>query len=319
MSSVMSAFMDGTAAKDDMAAFLMALREKGPSIDEITAAAQTMRQFSIKVPTRHKVIFDTCGTGGDKKGTFNISTAVAFVVASTGVAVAKHGNRSVSSRCGSADVLEALGIPIDLEPAKLGECLDKIGITFLFAQKLHPAMKHVAPVRKELGVETIFNILGPLTNPAGATHQMVGVYRRELIEPVAHVLKNLGLKRALIVHGADGLDAVTTTAETSVAEFDGTSIKSYSISPDDFGIKSASPKDLLGKNASANKKIIMEIFSGKRGPKRDIVVLNAACALYTAEAVSSIKEGIRLANHLIDSGKAKEKLLELKEFTNPLR
>ena len=318
MQEAMEAFMARTATKEGMASFLLALRAKGPNVEEITAAAQAMREFSLKVKTKHKVIFDTCGTGGDKKGTFNISTAVAFIVAAAGVAVAKHGNRSVSSHCGSADVLEALGININVDPGKLGECLDRIGIAFLFAQKLHPAMKNVAPVRKELGVETIFNILGPLTNPAGATHQMVGVYRQELVETVIKVLKNLGLKKALVVHGADGLDEVTTTAETFMAELDGASIKFYSISPKDFQIKLASSKDLTGKNAAVNAKIILDIFSGKRGCMRDIVVLNAACALYTAEASPSIKEGIRLANHLIDSGKAKEKFTELKEFTNHL-
>ncbi len=312
---VMRLIMSARAPQEDTAEFLLALRAKGPTIDEITGAAKIMRQFVIPVKTEHKIVLDTCGTGGDKKNTFNISTVVALVVAAAGIAVAKHGNRSVSSRCGSADVLEALGVNLNLNEEWLGECLNKVGIAFLFAQKLHPAMKNVAPIRKELKVETIFNILGPLTNPAQATHQIMGVYSRDLVEPLAHVLKNLGLKKALVVHGLDGLDEITTTSTTSIAEYNGQEILSYDISPEEIGIKQADPKDLEGGDVKRNAAIIEDILKGDRGPKRDIVLLNAAYAFYLVEKVKNITEGIQLAQEIIDSGKALKKLEELKEFS----
>ncbi len=315
---VMQGIMAGEAHEDDVAAFLLALRGKGPTVDEITGAAQIMRKFVVGIDTKHENILDTCGTGGDKKGTFNISTITAFVVAAAGVAVAKHGNRSVSSKCGSADVLEALGIDLNIEQKHLNDCLDEVGIAFLFAQKLHPAMKNVAPVRKKLGVETIFNILGPLTNPAKATHQILGVYSRELVEPMAHVLKNLGLKRALVVHGADGLDEITTTDKTFISEYDGSDIISYDISPDELGINRAKPEDINGGDLSRNVHIFEEILSGNAGPMQDIVTLNAAYALYIAEKVSNISDGMALAKETINSGKAYIKLEELKTFTQKL-
>ena len=313
---VMKTIMSGEAAREDMASFLLALRAKGPTVEEITGAAISLRRFSLKVKTKHKVILDTCGTGGDKKGTFNISTIVALVVAAGGVAVAKHGNRSVSSKCGSADILEALGVRLDLTEEKLGKCLDEIDIAFLFAQKLHPAMKHAAPVRKELGVETIFNLLGPLTNPARATHQMVGVYDRKFVESMAHVLKNVGLKKALVVYGSDGLDEITTTGATFIGEYNGQNIRFYSINPEEVNIKRAKAEDLRGGDIHANVRIVQEILNGKSGPKRDIVLFNAAYAFYICEKVKSIDEGIELSRQLIDSGKARAKLEELKEFTN---
>ncbi|MDP8212231.1 MAG: anthranilate phosphoribosyltransferase [Candidatus Zapsychrus exili] len=313
---VMHAIMDGKSPKQDIADFLMALRCKGPTIEEITGAAKIMRKFAVKIKTKHKKIFDIVGTGGDKKGTFNISTVAAVVVAATGVAVAKHGNRSVSSKCGSADVLEALGVNLNAEQKHLSECLNEIGIAFLFAQKLHPAMKNVAPVRKELGVETIFNILGPLTNPASATHQLMGVYSRDFVEPMAHVLKNLGLKRAIVVHGADGLDEITTTDSTFISEFDGKDILDYHISPEEFGIKRAKEEDILGGDLNENVEIVKSILQGEKGAKRDIVLVNAAYALYVAERVKNILDGLELARETIDSGAAKLKLDELKEFTN---
>ena len=316
MENAMRAIMKGEAAKEDVASFLLALRDKGPTIEEITAAARIMRQFALPVKTNHKIILDTCGTGGDKSGTFNISTVVALVVAAAGVAVAKHGNRSVSSRCGSADILEALGVKIDLDNVQLGQCLDEVSIAFLFAQKLHPAMKHAAPVRKELGVETIFNILGPLTNPAGATHQMVGVYDRKFVEPLANVLKNLGSKKALVVHGKDGLDEITTTDETFISEFDGQKVKSFTVTPEQFGIKKAKKEDLKGRDLGVNIKITQDTLEGQIGAKRDIVVLNAAHALYIAEKVRTVADGIKLAQESLDSGKAKKKLEELIKFTN---
>ena len=314
--SVMELLMSGKTAQEDIKDFLLALNDKGPTIEEVTGAAKTLRKFLVRVKTRHKVVLDTCGTGGDKKGTFNISTVVAFVVAGGGVAVAKHGNRSVSSLCGSADVLEGLGVNLDMGEKQLGECLNEVGIAFLFAQKLHPAMKHVAPARKELKVKTIFNLLGPLINPAFATHQIMGVYSRELIEPIAQVLKNLGLKRALVVHGADGLDEITTTGKTFISECSGKGILSYDIDPEELNIKLARAGDLQGGDIGENVRIVKEILKGKKGPKRDIVLLNAAYAFYVVEKVKNISAGLELAKQSIDSGKAKAKLESLIKFTN---
>ncbi len=312
---IMQAVMKGETSTEEVREILLLLNSKGPTVEEITGAAKIMRQFSVKVRTRHEIILDTCGTGGDKKDTFNISTIAAFVVAGAGVVVAKHGNRSVSSRCGSACILEALGVNLEMGQKKLGECLDKVGMAFLFAQKLHPAMKNVASVRKSLGVKTIFNILGPLTNPAGATHQMVGVYSRDLLDPVAQVLRNLGLKRALVVHGHDGLDEVTTTGITFVSEFTGQEIVDYDIDPQELGIRLAQEKDLKGGDIHTNVRIAKDILQGTEGPKRDIVVLNAACALYASEKVKNISAGISLAVKSIDGGSAKKKLEELIVFS----
>ena len=319
MGKVMHLIMSGKATSLEINDFLLALNDKGPTVEEITGAAQILREFCVAVDTKREVVLDTCGTGGDKKDTFNISTVTAFVVAGAGVVVAKHGNRSVSSRCGSADVLEALGVNITIEAEHLSECLDKVGLAFLFAQKLHPAMKNVAEIRKELGVKTIFNILGPLTNPARATHQILGVYSRDLVEPMANVLKNLGLKRALVVHGADGLDEITTTTNTFVSEFNGRDIVSYDIDPTELGIKTASEGDLKGGDVVTNSAIAMQILKGEKGPKRDIILLNAAYALYTAEKVKNVSDGLTLAAHAIDSGKALAKLEKLKEFTQKLQ
>lgn len=313
---VMREIMAGKVLENDIASFLLALREKGPTVDEITGAARIMRQFVVPIKSRHKDILDTCGTGGDKKNTFNISTITALVVAGAGAIVAKHGNRSVSSRCGSADILEAVGVNLNVEEARLGECLDEVGIAFLFAQRLHPAMKNVAAVRKKLGVETIFNVLGPLTNPASATHQLMGVYNADLVEPMARVLKNLGLKRAMVVHGSDGLDEITLTAKSFISEYDGREVISYDISPEETGFPLARPRDLEGGDLSANVRILEGILGGKKGPQRDIVVLNSAYALYTAEKAGSIKEGITLAEDSIASGKALRKLDDLRKFTN---
>jgi len=315
MTEVMQAIMFGQALSADIRSFLLALRTKGATIEEITVAAQIMREFVIKVPTNHGVILDTCGTGGDKMGTFNISTIAALVVAGAGVKVAKHGNRSISSRCGSADILEALGININMPVERLSECLDKVGIAFLFAQKLHPAMKNVAPIRKELGIETIFNVLGPLTNPAKATHQMMGVYDKVLVEPMAHVLKNLGLKKALVVHGSDGLDEVTTTGKSFISEFDGQSVRSYTVTPQELGIKTAALEDLKGGDLKVNLNIARDVLNGVEGPKTDIVLLNAGCALYISEKAKTIAEGMALARASLNTGKAREKLKMLQEFS----
>ncbi len=313
---VMQDIMSGESNREDIASFLLALREKGPTIDEITGAARIMRRHLVGVNTVHKDILDTCGTGGDKTNTFNISTVTALVVAGAGAVVAKHGNRSVSSKCGSADILEALDVNLDMDTSRLNACLDEVGIAFLFAQKLHPAMKNVAPVRKELGVETIFNLLGPLTNPANATHQMIGVYARKYVKPMVQVLKNLGSKRALVVHGADGLDEITTTDKTFICEYNGEEIFSYDIDPDELGIPFAKPEDLKGGHLEDNVRIVREILDGAPGPKRDIVLLNSAYALYISEKAANIEDGLQMARDSIDSGKAKAKLAQLRDFTH---
>ncbi|MBF0510942.1 MAG: anthranilate phosphoribosyltransferase [Candidatus Omnitrophica bacterium] len=312
---VMDLIMKGKAPLADLKRFLLALNKKGPTVEEITASARIMRKFVIPVKSHHQVILDTCGTGGDHRGTFNISTVVAIVTAACGVAVAKHGNRAVSSRCGSADVLEALGVNLQMEEKYLGECLDKIGLAFLFAQRLHPAMKNVALARQELGVKTIFNVLGPLTNPANATCQMMGVFSRDLVKPLAEVLKNLGLQRALVVHGHDGLDEITTTAKTCVCEFDGQEISAYDFDPEELGIKRAVIDDLSGGDALCNARIVHDILNGVKGPRRDIVVINAAFCLYAAGVVDDIKDGMDKAHEAIDAKRALKKLEDLKEFT----
>ncbi|MBF0122247.1 MAG: anthranilate phosphoribosyltransferase [Candidatus Omnitrophica bacterium] len=314
--AVMAEIMSGGASELDMKDFLLAMNTKGPTIEEISGAALIMRKFVVPVMTRHERVFDIVGTGGDGRNTFNISTCAAFVVAGSGVVVAKHGNRSVSSLCGSADVLEAMGIKIDIPHEKLSVCLDEVGLAFLFAQRHHPAMKHVAAVRKALGVKTIFNILGPLTNPAHATHQMMGVYSRHLVEQMVHVLKNLGSKRALVVHSADGLDEISTLDKTFISEFDGTEIRSYEILPEEFGFRRAFEQDIRGGDKDQNAKIMEDVLRGDKGPKRNIVLLNAAFALYAADAVKTPEEGLRMAAATIDDGSAYQVLQKLRDFTN---
>ena len=316
----MELIMTGQVPLEVIKEFLLALNAKGPTVEEITACALIMRKFVVPVKRSHDIVLDTCGTGGDHRNTFNISTVAAMVVAACGVAVAKHGNRSVSSKCGSADVLEALGVNLQMEEKYLGECLEKIGLAFLFAQRLHPAMKNVADARKSLGVKTIFNILGPLTNPAQATHQVMGVYSRDLLEPMAHVLQNLGLRRALVVYGNDGLDEITTTDRTFVSEFSGDDeIRSYDISVDELGVPRARMEDLAGGNVSENASIAKGVLEGEKGHRRNIVAVNAGWALYTAGAVDNFPLGLRMAEHAIDSGRALQKLKDLKEFTNRAR
>ena len=284
--------MRGEASPVQISAFLTALRIKGESVDEITGAALAMREFVKKINVDEDVVLDTCGTGGDIKHTFNISTVCAFIAAGCGLTVAKHGNRAVSSQAGSADLLEALGVNINIDQNKVEQCLKSIGIGFLFAQSLHPAMRYAAPVRRELGARTIFNLLGPLTNPAFATHQLLGVYDARLLKVMARVLGNLGIRHAVVVHGEDGLDEVTTTAVTRVCEFKNGRLRSYSLRPADFGIKKARLKDLEGGNSYDNAEIAKAILQGEKGPKRDIALLNAGCAIYTADKVKSIREAI---------------------------
>jgi anthranilate phosphoribosyltransferase len=315
MQAVMEEIMTGKVDTPGIVSFLTLLNKKGETIEEITAAVSVMRKYVTKIEVDKDTILDTCGTGGDTKGTFNISTIVAFVASGCGITVAKHGNRSVSSCCGSADILEALGININMSKEKIEKCLNEAGIAFLFAPNLHPAMKYAMPARKQIGTKTIFNILGPLTNPAGATHQLIGVYDGYWTKMLAKVLDNLGIVHALVIHGQDGLDEITTTTKTSVSEVYKSRLNDYELEPEDFGINRAELKDLEGGTASDNAKISLDVLNGKLGPKRDIVILNAAAAIYVADKVKSIKEGIKLASESVDSGKALKKLELLKEYS----
>lgn len=307
----MNEIMKGEGTKAQVGAFLVSLRMKGETIDEITGCARAMRDNAASVKLRSKFVIDTCGTGGDGGKTFNISTAASIVAAAGGVKVAKHGNRAVSSKSGSADVLKELGFNIDLEPERAAKCIDEKGMAFLFAQRYHTAMKNVAAERKELGIRTIFNILGPLTNPSFPRAQVLGAYDKKLTNTLANVLLKLGCERALVVHGEDGLDEITTTNFTHVSEVKNGNIQDYIIYPEELGIDLASPEDIRGGSAKDNAEIILDILKGERGHKRDIVVLNSAAALYVANSCSSIKEGIKLAEELIDSRKAYEKMQEL--------
>lgn len=317
MTGAMRDIMEGNATDAQIGAFLTALRMKGETVEEITGAAKVMREkvASIKAP---EYTVDTCGTGGDMSYTFNISTTAALVVAACGVPVAKHGNRSVSSSCGSADVLEALGIKIDLEPQKVEKCLKQTGFGFMFAPLFHPAMKFAIGPRKEMGIRTIFNILGPLTNPAGAERQVLGVFSDKLTEPIARVLGNLGVKHAFVVHGEDGLDEITNTDRTKVTELKNGNIDTYFIAPEDFDFKKAVKDDLAGGDAAENAKITIDILEGKKGPKRDIVLMNAAAALVTGDKAKDFNEGVILASKVIDSGSARKKLEEVKKVSNKL-
>ncbi len=316
MVSVMREIMEGEATPAQIAAFITALRMKRETVDEITGAARVMREKALTVKTKASVVVDTCGTGGDESFTFNISTAAAFVAAGAGLTVAKHGNRSVSSKSGSADVLKSLGVNIEAEVQKVEECLDSIGIGFLFAPLMHGAMKYAAPVRREIGIRTIFNILGPLTNPAGAQYQVLGVYRSELTEVLANVLKNLGSARAFVVSGNDGLDEMTLTSETKVSELKDGKVNTYSIKPEEFGMTRCKLFELQGGEPDDNARIIREILKGDKGAKRDVVVLNAAAAIAVSGKAKEMKEGIKLAEEAIDSGKAMEKLEKLIEITS---
>ncbi|MEM3722961.1 MAG: anthranilate phosphoribosyltransferase [Candidatus Hadarchaeales archaeon] len=311
----MKCIMKGEATEAQMAAFLTALRLKGETVEEITAFAGVMREFATKIYPSRRPLVDTCGTGGDRIKTFNVSTAAMFVVAGAGIAVAKHGNRSVTSRAGSADVVEALGVRIDLPPAEVERCIDEIGLGFMFAPLFHPAMKQVAKVRREMGIRTVFNILGPLTNPAGATSQLLGVFDGALTEKIAEVLLKLGSERAMVVHGIDGLDEISTLGKTMIAEVKGGKVFSRVIQPEDFGMKRAAPEDLAGMTAEENAKILLRVLKGEKGPRRDIVVLNAAAAIAVGGLVEDIIEGIPVAEESIDSGEAYRKLRELVEAT----
>ena len=312
---VMGAIMEGSTTQSQIGAFLTALRMKGETPEEIAAFASVMRQHAVTVaPITKKTLVDTCGTGGDGKHTFNISTASALVAAGAGIPVVKHGNRSVSSTCGSADVLSALGVNLAVDPARQANIVEQVGIAFLFAPAHHPAMRHVMPVRQELGYRTIFNILGPLSNPAGAQAQVLGVYSPDLTRPMAEVLRILGLSRAMVVHGS-GLDEITTTGNTCVCELDNGAINTYTLNPGSFGIASASLSDLRGGDTRENARIIREILAGERGAFRDIVLMNAGAAIYTGGQARNLHEGIGRAASSIDAGNASARLDALVEAT----
>lgn len=316
MEEAMSMVMEGKTTDSQLAGFLVGLRMKGETIDEITGAASVMRNKAARVKTEARDLIDSCGTGGDEKGTFNISTTTAIVMAAGGLNVAKHGNRSVSSKSGSADLLEALGVKIDLSPEAAGKCLDQIGISFLFAPYFHQAMKYAIGPRKELGLRTIFNILGPLTNPARAEYQVLGVYKEELVMPLAHVLKNLGLKSAMVVHGAGGVDELSLAGENKTAYLKDGEVREYNFRAEEAGLEAAPLESILGGEPEENKEITLNILKGKKGPKRDVILLNSAAAFLVENKVENLQEGVKLAADLIDSGRAMQKLEELIECSN---
>ena len=314
---VMEEIMGGEATPAQFGAFVTALRLKGETADELVGLAKTMRAKAISVPVSEPVV-DTCGTGGDNLSTFNISTAAALVAAGAGVRVAKHGNRAMSSQCGSADVLEALGVKIDLDAKQVKRCLEEVGMGFMFAPIFHPAMKYAASPRREIGIRTVFNILGPLTNPAGARAQVLGVADGSLVEKLASVLQGLGSHHVLVVHGKDGLDEITVTGETMVCELKNDSLRSYTISPEDFGLPRASLSDLKGGTAAENAELVLNILNGGPGPKLDAVLMNASAVLLAVDRVDTLKQGITLAKEVVESGHALAKLNQLVEFTQSL-
>ena len=324
---VMAEVLRGEATDAQIGALLVALHMKGETVEEIVGFAQAIRAAATPLlteegdaldvsGTERDALVDTCGTGGDASGTFNISTAVAFVTAGAGVRVAKHGNRSVTSKCGSADVMEALGVNINLPPARLAACLRETGIAFLFAPAMHSAMKYVQPARRELRLRTVFNLLGPLTNPAHASAQVVGVYSADLVEKLAEALSELGLRRALVVHGRDGLDEITISGPTKIAEVRDGNVRSYEIAPEDFGLQRAPLTDIAGGDAQQNAAIIRAVLEGERSARRDVVVLNAAAALVAAGHADHISQAVPLAAYAIDCGHARQRLQLLVEFTN---
>ncbi|KPA17900.1 Anthranilate phosphoribosyltransferase [Candidatus Magnetomorum sp. HK-1] len=334
MVDVIDYITDGKATPAQIGAFLIALRMKGETVDEITGAARVMRAKCIPIPPFGKsqvaidrdeitldqeTIVDTCGTGGDGTKTFNISTTTAFVVAGAGLKVAKHGNRSVSSLCGSADVIETLGVNLDLTPEQVGQCIEKVGIGFLFAPLLHGAMRYVIGPRREIGLRTIFNVLGPLTNPASASVQVLGVYDKSLTEKLAGVLQKLGSKSAFVVYGEGSYDEISITGPTHITQLKDNSLKTYEITPESVGLTSAKPETIVGGDAKTNAGITQKILSGEQGPCRDIVLLNAAAALIAAEKADNFQEGLEQAKEAIDSGAAKNKLDQLIELSQAVK
>ncbi len=314
--SVAEQIMTGQTTPAQIGGLLIALRLKGETVEEVTGFARAMRRNAVPVRPRRRLLVDTCGTGGDGSGTFNISTTAAFVVAGAGLAVSKHGNRSVSSNCGSADVLQALGVRLELSPQKVDACIDKVGIGFLYAPLLHPAMKYAIGPRREMGIRTIFNILGPLTNPAGAQVQVLGVYDGALTEMMARVLNSLGSQAAFVVHGADGLDELSPTGPNRVTQLQDGQVRTYILDPLELGLPRATLTDLKGGDAKDNATIVRSVLSGERGPRRDAVLLNAAAALAAGGAATNLAEGLSLAAQSIDSGAARAKLEAMVTFSN---
>lgn len=314
--AVMREIMQGEATDAQIAAYITALRMKGETVEEITGCARVMREKAVPIKLNAKYQVDTCGTGGDMAHTFNISTTVAFVVAGAGVTVAKHGNRSISSKSGSADVLQALGVNIEIPSHRVEECMNEVGIGFMFAPMMHQAMKYAIGPRREVGIRTIFNVLGPLTNPARVTSQIMGVYAADLTSSLAQALGNLGARHAFVVHGMDGLDEITITDKTKVSEFKDGKVKDYFIHPSDFGIASGKAGDLKGGDAKDNAAITVEVLKGEKGTRRDIVLLNSAAGLVASGKAVDFTEGIKVAAESIDSGAAMKKLEQLKAFTN---
>lgn len=316
MKAVMEEIMTGGATDAQIGAFITALRMKGETVEEITGAARVMREKALRINAGSGRIVDTCGTGGDSSGTFNISTTAAFIVAGAGIKVAKHGNRSVSSKSGSADVLKTLGVNIEASVAVVEDCISEVGIGFLFAPLLHGAMKYAIRPRREIAIRTIFNILGPLTNPAGADSQIMGVYDGKLTDNLANVLCNLGSKAAMVVHGNDGLDEITLTTSSKISELKDGKVNTYEINPGDIGLLRCTLEDLKGGDAEDNAAITLDILKGKRGPMRDISLINASAAIVVGGGANDLKEGIAKAAESIDSGAALEKLEKLKEISN---
>ncbi|MEC8933415.1 MAG: anthranilate phosphoribosyltransferase [Candidatus Latescibacterota bacterium] len=313
---VMEQIMSGDATDAQIGGFLMALRAKGETIDEIAGFAETMRAKATKITGGKAPLVDTCGTGGDASGTFNISTTVAFVAAGAGLTVAKHGNRAMSSRCGSADVLAQLGVNVEATPDQVGHCLDEAGIGFLFAPALHGAMKHAIGPRKELGTRTVFNVLGPLTNPAGAKRQLIGVFAPDLTETMAGVLGALGSERAFVVHGHDGLDELTLTGPSRVTELADGATKTYDVTPEDFGLQRVSVDQLAGGDAAQNAAILTSILDGELGPAADVVVMNAAAAIVAGGVSQDLASGVKVARDSIEFGKARASLDRLRDVSN---
>ena len=315
MEAVFAEIMGGKLSTDDIALFLAVLRDKGETVDEITGAAKIMRKFSVKVHCKSKHLIDTCGTGGDGKQTFNVSTISMFVVSASGIPVAKHGNKAVLSKCGSADLLQMLGASIDLPPEKIARCIDEIGIGFMYAPSMHPALKHAMSARKKLKTRTIFNILGPLTNPAGASMQLLGVYDPALVSVLGTVLKNLDVKKAMVVSGQDGTDEVSLSAETDVCELKDQALRCFTVTPEGAGLKRYNIDEFVSSSVDENTAIAKDVLKGKNGPKKDMVCFNAGCAIYIGGKSKSIKEGVEIARGLIDSGKAEEKMKQFVTFT----
>ena len=316
MSSVMRTIMTGQASPAQIGGFLIGLRMKGETVEEIAAAAAVMRELATPVDVDDPHLVDTCGTGGDAAGTFNISTASAFVVAAAGGRVAKHGNRSVSSKSGSADVLEAAGVKLDLDPDQVARCIEEVGVGFLFAPRHHGAMKHAIGPRKEMGVRTVFNLLGPLTNPAGAPNQVVGVFGTQWVQPMAEVLAKLGSRHVLVVNAEDGLDEISIGSPTRIAEFKQGSIRAYTLTPQDFGMQTSDLSTLKVNSAEESLNLIREVLRGHRGPARDIVCLNAGAAIYVAGLAEDLSQGISMAAAQLSNGKAEQVLNALIAFTN---